>query len=98
MKRTGSLLKEKREAAKLSLSEVALATKINPKILTAIEEGDETRLPAKTFLRGFVRSYAQYLRMDVDEVLRIYQEEVGASAPVARPAAPAPQSKEASAA
>lgn len=91
MKRTGSLLKEKREAAKLSLSEVALATKINPKILTAIEEGDEARLPAKTFLRGFVKSYAQYLRMDVDEVLKMYQEEVGASTPVVRITMPPPQ-------
>lgn len=77
MKKTGQLLKEQREAAKLSLSEVALATKINPKILTAMEEGNESALPAKTFLRGFLKSYALYLKMDPDEVLRSYQEELG---------------------
>ena len=56
MKKTGQLLKGKRESVNLSISEVALATKINPKILTAIENGDEAGLPAKTFLKGFIRS------------------------------------------
>ncbi len=60
MKKTGQLLKDKRESANLSLSEVALATKINPKILTAIELGEEKNLPAKTFLKGFLRSYALF--------------------------------------
>ncbi len=77
MKNTGRLLKEKRESANLSLSEVALATKINPKILAAIEAGQEAALPAKTFLKGFIRSYAQFLKMDIDSVLRSYQEESG---------------------
>src|SRR6478609_378936 len=81
MKKTGQLLKDKREAAKLSLSEVALATKINPKILTAIENGDEAGLPAKTFLKGFLKAYAIFLKIDPEQVLRSYQEEMGAPAP-----------------
>ena len=80
MKNTGRLLKEKRESANLSLSEVALATKINPKILAAIENAEEAALPAKTFLKGFIRSYAQFLKMDVDVVLRSFQEEMGGPA------------------
>ena len=85
MKRTGELLKQAREAAKLSISEVALSTKINPKILVAIEAGESSQLPAKTFLKGFVRSYAQYLKLDIDEVMRVFNEETGSSA---KPAAP----------
>lgn len=81
MKKTGSLLKSKREASNLSLGEVALATKINPKILTAIENGDEHNLPAKTFLKGFVRAYALFLKMDIDEVMRTFQEETGGPPP-----------------
>jgi cytoskeleton protein RodZ len=81
MKKTGQLLKDKRESANLSLSEVALATKINPKILAAIEDGDQSRLPAMTFLKGFVRSYALFLKMDVEEVLRTFQEETGVPTP-----------------
>lgn len=83
MKQTGELLKHAREAAKLSLSEVALSTKINPKILNAIENGDMTNLPAKTFLKGFVRSYALYLKMDADEVMKTFHAETGGTpAPV----------------
>lgn len=81
MKNTGALLKSKRESSNLSLSEVALATKINPKVLAAIENGDEGRLPAKTILKGFVRSYALFLKMDVDTVMRSFQEETGGPPP-----------------
>ena len=81
MKKTGQLLKDKREAAKLSLSEVALATKINPKVLLAMENGDESGLPAKTFLKGFLKAYAVFLKIDQDEVLRSYQEELGPPPP-----------------
>ena len=89
MKKTGQLLKDKRESANLSLSEVALATKINPKILTAIELGEEKNLPAKTFLKGFLRSYALFLKLDAEEVLRLYMEETGAPPPEQKPVEPA---------
>jgi cytoskeletal protein RodZ len=81
MKKTGSLLKSKRESANLSISEVALATKINPKVLSAIENGDEKSLPAKTILKGFVKSYALFLKMDVEEVMNAFQEECGGPKP-----------------
>jgi len=81
MKKTGSLLKSKRESASLSISEVALATKINPKVLTSIENGDEKNLPAKTILKGFVKSYALFLKMDVEEVMNVFQEECGVVKP-----------------
>lgn len=81
MKNTGELLKQKRESIGLSLSEVALATKINPKVLSAIEAGDESNLPAKTILKGFVRSYALFLKMDVDDVVRTFIEETGGPKP-----------------
>jgi cytoskeleton protein RodZ len=95
MKRTGELLKQARENAKLSLSEVALSTKINPKVLAAIENGDSANLPAKTFLKGFVRSYAMFLKIDADEVIRTFNEEMNAPAvPVAPPVAAAPHASE----
>jgi len=80
MKKTGEFLKQKRENLELSLSEVALATKISPKVLAAIESGDTSQLPAKTFLKGFVRSYAVYLKANVDEVMSLFQEEMGGPA------------------
>ncbi|MCM2281484.1 MAG: helix-turn-helix domain-containing protein, partial [Bdellovibrionaceae bacterium] len=91
MKTTGQILKENRERKGITLNEVALATKINVKVLTAIEEGDSDRLPTKTFLRGFVRSYARYLGLDEEAILSSFYEEMGSTKPklnVQNPEAP----------
>ncbi len=80
MKNTGTLLKEAREKQGLSISEVSMSTKINPKVLNAIEAGNESQLPAKTFLKGFVRSYATYLKLDVDTVMTSLQQDLGEKA------------------
>jgi len=81
MKRTGEILKKAREQKGLSINEIALSLKISSKILKAIEDGDLSQLPAKTFLRGFVQSYANYLRVDVNEIMRLFQEEMGSTRP-----------------
>ena len=75
MKRTGELLKKAREEKRLSLHEVALFLKINSRVLQAIEDGDQTHLPARTFLRGFIQSYAKFLKLDANNVLQIFSEE-----------------------
>lgn len=85
MKITGQILKENRERKGVTLSEVSLSTKITIKTLAAIEDGDPINLPPKTFLRGFVRSYAIYLGANVDEILRTFHEEMGST--LSRPAA-----------
>lgn len=81
MKKTGQILKENREKQGMSTSEVASLIKINTKIVVAIEEGDPENLPAKTFLRGFVQSYATILKLDVHEVLTTFHEEMGSTKP-----------------
>ncbi|MBK7889516.1 MAG: helix-turn-helix domain-containing protein [Bdellovibrionales bacterium] len=86
MKITGQILKENRERKNITLSEVSLSTKITIRTLVAIEGGDPANLPPKTFLRGFVRSYAQYLGLDVEEIMRTFQEEMGST--LSRPTAP----------
>lgn len=81
MKKTGQLLKETREAKGVSLQEVSIHLKISSRILKALEEGDTNQLPAKTFLRGFVQSYALFLRLDGAEVLELFQAEMGSTHP-----------------
>lgn len=81
MSKLGDLLKSEREKRGLSLHEIGMNLKINSKVLKAIEEGDEKNFPAKTFLRGFVKSYAQYLRLDVNQVLQMFQDEFGSTRP-----------------
>ncbi|MES2770291.1 MAG: helix-turn-helix domain-containing protein [Bdellovibrionota bacterium] len=81
MKEIGNQLKEAREKKKLSIHDVAIATKINNKIITAIENGDEDTLPAKPFLRGFVQTYARYLELNVDDVMKRFLEAHGSTKP-----------------
>lgn len=81
MKKTGEILRKAREEKGLSLHEIGLSLKINSKVLKAIEEGDDAHLPAKTFLRGFVQSYANFLHLDSDKVLEVFYEEMGSTKP-----------------
>ncbi len=75
MKKTGELLKKAREDKRLSLHEVALFLKINSRVLQAIEDGDASHLPARTFLRGFIQSYAKFLKLDPSAVLQVFTDE-----------------------
>jgi cytoskeleton protein RodZ len=79
MKLTGQILKENRERKGISVAEVAFSTKINAKTIIAIETGDIKNLPPKTFLRGFVRSYAGFLGLDVESILNTFFEEMGST-------------------
>lgn len=81
MKITGQTLKENREKQGLTINEVAIMIKVNTKTVRAIEEGDLDNLPAKTFLRGFVRSYAKLLKLNVGEVMSAFYEEMGSTKP-----------------
>lgn len=84
MKITGELLKSERTKKNLTVQDVAFALKLSPKIISSIEAGETDNLPAKTFIRGFVKSYAQFLKIDVDQVMRQFQEEMGSTNPLPR--------------
>ncbi|MBI3144914.1 MAG: helix-turn-helix domain-containing protein [Pseudogulbenkiania sp.] len=60
----GATLKAAREAAGLSLGEVADRLKLSLKQLEAIEEDRFEVLPGPAFVRGFVRNYARFLGVD----------------------------------
>ncbi len=92
MKITGELLKTERVTQGLTIQTVAHALKLNQKMVIALESGDLSQLPAKTFIRGFVKSYAQYLKLDADAVLRQFQEEMGSTSPL--PKVPPPTGNE----
>ncbi len=81
MKSTGELLKKAREDKRLSLHEVALFLKINSRVLQAIEDGDASHLPARTFLRGFIQSYAKFLKLDPAAVLQVFTDESAPPSP-----------------
>jgi cytoskeleton protein RodZ len=60
----GNSLREARVRQQLELSEVELATKIRTRYLRALEEESFEALPAQTYVKGFLRTYADYLGLD----------------------------------
>jgi len=94
----GSCLRRAREQRKLTLKEVAGATKIPRATLELIEAGNLDELPADVFVRGFIRSYARLVGADEAEPLHEFERALNArrdaeraifSTPVAPEAVPA---------
>ncbi len=67
-------LKDARESKQIDLQTISDATKINISYLESIEKGD-LDIVAPTFLRLFIKSYAQFLKLDSNQVLKEYEEE-----------------------
>src|ERR671935_2663639 len=60
----GSSLREARLRQGLDLPAVEQATKIRGKYLQALEDEQFDVLPAQTYVKGFLRTYAEYLGLD----------------------------------
>ena len=65
----GALLRAAREAAGMSIDAVAQQLKLAPRQVKALEDGDFTLLPGRTFVRGFMRNYARLVHLDPEAVL-----------------------------
>jgi hypothetical protein len=60
----GNSLREARERQGLGYPEIELATKIRAKYIRALEEEDFTSIPGDAYIRGFLRTYTDYLGLD----------------------------------
>jgi hypothetical protein len=60
----GSSLKEARLRQGVDLNEAEAATKVRAKYLRALEDERFEILPAQTYVKGFLRAYADYLGLD----------------------------------
>jgi cytoskeleton protein RodZ len=60
----GSSLREARLRQGLDFPEIEQKTKIRGKYLRALEDEQFDVLPAQTYVKGFLRSYAEYLGLD----------------------------------
>jgi cytoskeleton protein RodZ len=70
MKETiGQQLRQAREAHSLTLEQVAQNTHIRVRYLRALEAGDFEALTSSAQARGFLRMYADYLKLDASAIL-----------------------------
>lgn len=72
METLGGLFRQTRERQRLSLEQIASRTRIQQHHLHALEEEDFASLPAKVFVKGFVRSYARALGLDEENAIQLF--------------------------
>lgn len=66
---TGNKLKKAREAQKLTVEDVARATKIRPAQIRDLEEEEYSNFANLTYARSYLKLYANYLKVDVSQTL-----------------------------
>ena len=70
-------LRAAREAQKLTIQQVADATKIRTDLLRALEEGNFNVFSAPIYIRGSVKNYATVLKLDVPQIMAALNIELG---------------------
>src|ERR1700755_1667806 len=69
----GAQLRETRMRRRIDISEVESATKIRAKYLRALENEEWDLLPGPTFVKTFLRTYADYLGLDARNLVEEYR-------------------------
>lgn len=72
----GGLLREARESVGLSAADVARGLRIRLVYVQGIEEDNYAVLPGKAYVLGFLRSYAEFLGLDGDDVVARYRRQL----------------------
>lgn len=85
MPTVGDQLRAAREQQKLTVHQVADATKIKTDHIRALEDSDWSSFSAPVYIRGFVRSYSGYLKLDVARVMQELQLELKQTKDFAQP-------------
>ena len=84
VQRPGEYLRQIRITQKLDLDKIAKELNIPLKALTALEQDDYKALPEATFIKGYYRSYAKYLKVDAGSLIQrfddIYANDTGLAA------------------
>jgi hypothetical protein len=69
----GETLREARMRRRIDMAEVEAATKIRAKYLRALEAEEWAVLPGSTYVKTFLRSYADYLELDSRRLVEEYK-------------------------
>jgi len=78
-------LRTAREARNLSIAEVAEITKIRTDHIRALEEGNFDVFVAPVYIRGFARTSATLLKLNVPEIIESLAAELGQTEKFAEP-------------
>lgn len=85
MPSVGEQLRLGREQRQLSVTEIANSTNIKSDYIRAMEDGHWSTFSAPVYIKGFVRTYATHLKLDVGSVVIQLEEELRANPDLAEP-------------
>ncbi len=69
----GEILKKSREGHGYTIEKAAEETRIPLRFIQSIENDIYSDFPGEAYLKGFLRSYSQYLDLDPDQIVRKYE-------------------------
>lgn len=79
-KTVGEMLKDERVSHRIQLPELAKRTRIRLEYLEALEENNFSKLPAATFVKGYVKIYAKLFGFDPQPLLALLRRDYKESA------------------
>jgi hypothetical protein len=77
----GAYLRAERERRDLALRTISESTKVSLPLLEGLESDDISRWPGGIFRRAFVRSYAEAVGLDPDEIFRRFERQYKPAVP-----------------
>jgi cytoskeletal protein RodZ len=72
----GDILKNRRKELGHDLREISNTLKIKYDYLKAIEDGDLEKLPQEVYVKGYIREYAEHLRIDPEAAINAYLQQI----------------------
>ncbi|PLX71206.1 MAG: hypothetical protein C0602_02155 [Denitrovibrio sp.] len=75
MSKLGATLKNKRETLGLDMDKVTEETRISADIIEVLEKGEYKSMPSYNHAKNFVKNYASYLKLDLDKVKELFDQE-----------------------
>lgn len=72
----GELLRKRREESGQDLREISKTLKIKYDYLKAIEDEDFEKLPVEVYVKGYIREYAEFLKLDPEIAINAYTQQI----------------------
>jgi cytoskeletal protein RodZ len=77
----GAMLRAAREQAGFTIERAAMATRISPPFVEALEQGNFAQLPGAVFGRGFIRNLCKVYGVDSSEILVAFDRSINPPSP-----------------
>jgi|GEM_PF-1894206 len=72
----GKILKKAREYREVSLDQIAEATRIKAEYLAKIENDDFSSFESITYVKGYIRAFANFLDLDSNKVIAVFRRQI----------------------